>query len=139
MSIGNATIRAGATAMSRPSRQEVPVKTSRARRLGRASDERVPVKTSPSRRLGRTLAALPLSGAPASVGAQGYQLVSTASSVTVRASTADGLFAGVQTLRQLLPGRVESPSAQPGPWSIPGATILDYPRFAYRGAMLDVA
>ncbi|MDQ7806973.1 family 20 glycosylhydrolase [Amycolatopsis sp. A133] len=83
--------------------------------------------------------ALLLSGAPASVGAQGYQLVSTASSVTVRASTADGLFAGVQTLRQLLPGRVESPAAQPGPWSIPGATIVDYPRFAYRGAMLDVA
>ncbi|KDN22920.1 family 20 glycosylhydrolase [Amycolatopsis rifamycinica] len=83
--------------------------------------------------------ALLLSGAPASVGTQGYQLVSTASSVTVRATTADGLFAGVQTLRQLLPGRVESPSAQPGPWSVPGATILDYPRFAYRGAMLDVA
>ncbi|EOD66400.1 family 20 glycosylhydrolase [Amycolatopsis vancoresmycina] len=83
--------------------------------------------------------ALLLSGAPASVGAQGYQLVSTAASVTVRAATADGLFAGVQTLRQLLPGRVESPTAQQGPWSIPGATIVDYPRFAYRGAMLDVA
>ncbi|MEQ0560890.1 family 20 glycosylhydrolase [Amycolatopsis sp. NEAU-NG30] len=83
--------------------------------------------------------ALLLSGAPASVGAQGYQLVSTASSVTIRAATADGLFAGAQTLRQLLPGSVESPAAQPGPWSIPGATILDYPRFAYRGAMLDVA
>ncbi len=83
--------------------------------------------------------ALLLSGAPATVGTQGYQLVSTASSVTVRAATADGLFAGVQTVRQLLPGRVESPSAQPGPWSIPGATIVDYPRFAYRGAMLDVA
>ncbi|HET6710211.1 family 20 glycosylhydrolase [Amycolatopsis sp.] len=83
--------------------------------------------------------ALLLSGAPAAVGTQGYQLVSTASSVTVRAATADGLFAGVQTLRQLLPGRVESSSPQPGPWSVPGATILDYPRFAYRGAMLDVA
>lgn len=83
--------------------------------------------------------ALLLSGAPASVGAQGYQLVSTASSVTVRATTADGLFAGVQTLRQMLPGRVESPTLQTGPWSVPGATIVDYPRFAYRGAMLDVA
>ncbi|WP_410671811.1 family 20 glycosylhydrolase [Amycolatopsis sp. cmx-4-68] len=83
--------------------------------------------------------ALLLSGAPATVGTQGYQLVSTASSVTVRAQTADGLFAGVQTLRQLLPGRVESPAVQPGPWSVPGATIVDYPRFGYRGAMLDVA
>ncbi|MEU8633429.1 family 20 glycosylhydrolase [Amycolatopsis sp. NPDC048633] len=83
--------------------------------------------------------ALLLSGAPASVGTQGYQLVSTASSVTLRAQTADGLFAGVQTLRQLLPGRVESPSLQTGPWTVPGATIVDYPRFGYRGAMLDVA
>ena len=83
--------------------------------------------------------ALLLSGAPASVGAQGYQLVSAASSVTVRAQTADGLFAGVQTLRQMLPGRVESPTAQAGPWTVPGATIVDYPRFGYRGAMLDVA
>ncbi|WP_326959458.1 family 20 glycosylhydrolase [Amycolatopsis sp. NBC_01286] len=83
--------------------------------------------------------ALLLSGAPSSVGTQGYQLVSTASSVTVRAQTADGLFAGVQTLRQMLPGSVESTSAQPGPWSVPGATIVDYPRFGYRGAMLDVA
>ncbi len=83
--------------------------------------------------------ALLLSGAPGTVGAQGYQLVSTASSVTLRAQTADGLFAGVQTLRQLLPGKIESPTVQTGPWTIPGATILDYPRFGYRGAMLDVA
>jgi hexosaminidase len=83
--------------------------------------------------------ALLISGAPSSVGTQGYQLASTASSVTVRATTADGLFAGVQTLRQLLPGRVESPSAQAGPGTVPGATIVDYPRFGYRGAMLDVA
>ena len=83
--------------------------------------------------------ALLLSGAPSSVGAQGYQLVSAASSVVVRAQTADGLFAGVQTLRQLLPGKIESSTVQTGPWTIPGATILDYPRFGYRGAMLDVA
>jgi hexosaminidase len=80
-----------------------------------------------------------LSGADASVGQQGYQLDVTASTVVVRAQTATGLFNGVQTLRQLLPANVESTSVQPGPWTVPGGRIIDYPRFAYRGAMLDVA
>ncbi len=80
-----------------------------------------------------------LSGANPSVGAQGYQLNSTSASVILRATTAQGLFGGVQTLRQLLPGKVESSTVQTGPWTIPGANILDYPRFAYRAAMLDVA
>ncbi|WP_243230728.1 beta-N-acetylhexosaminidase [Microbacterium sp. CIAB417] len=43
-----------------------------------------------------------------------------------------GLFYGVQTLRQLL--RVKD-----GVWSIARASIVDAPRYAYRGVMLDVA
>jgi hexosaminidase len=80
-----------------------------------------------------------LSGADSSVGAQGYQLNVTASTAVLRANTGDGLFGGVQTLRQLLPGKIESATVQAGPWTIPGANIVDYPRFAYRAAMLDVA
>ncbi|GIH20366.1 beta-N-acetylhexosaminidase [Rugosimonospora africana] len=80
-----------------------------------------------------------LSGAPASVGAQGYQLTITATDVVIRANQAAGLFAGVQTLLQLLPPAVQSRTTAPGPWTAPGGTIVDYPRFAYRGAMLDVA
>ncbi|MFD9894836.1 family 20 glycosylhydrolase [Amycolatopsis sp. NPDC059027] len=80
-----------------------------------------------------------LTGADAKVGDQGYQLDAAANSVVLRAKTADGLFTGVQTLRQLLPGKIESPTVQQGPWTIPGAHILDYPRFGYRAAMLDVA
>jgi hexosaminidase len=34
---------------------------------------------------------------------------------------------------------VESTTVQPGPWEIAGGHIVDYPRFGYRGAMLDVA
>jgi hexosaminidase len=45
----------------------------------------------------------------------------------------------VQTLRQLLPPTIESASVQSGPWTIAGGHIVDFPRFAYRGAMLDVA
>ena len=80
-----------------------------------------------------------LSGAPASVGAQGYQLDVTADGVAIRAAQPAGLFEGVQSLRQLLPASIESPTAQPGPWVVPGGYILDYPRYAYRGAMLDVS
>ncbi|MEE4546614.1 family 20 glycosylhydrolase [Streptomyces sp. V4-01] len=80
-----------------------------------------------------------LSGAPASVGAQGYQLDVTATQVVIRAQQPAGLFAGVQTLRQILPPQIEAASVQPGPWSVPGGHILDYPRYGYRGAMLDVA
>jgi len=80
-----------------------------------------------------------LSGAPPAVGAEGYQLDITADGVTVRAATGDGLFAGVQTLLQLLPTAVRGSTVQPGPWPLAGGRITDYPRFAHRAAMLDVA
>ncbi|TYC07349.1 family 20 glycosylhydrolase [Actinomadura syzygii] len=80
-----------------------------------------------------------LTGADPTVGDQGYQLDVTTSAVVIRANKPAGLFAGVQTLRQLLPAAVESTGTQPGPWVIPGGRIVDYPRFAYRGAHLDVA
>ncbi|MEU7872845.1 family 20 glycosylhydrolase [Dactylosporangium sp. NPDC049140] len=83
--------------------------------------------------------ALLLTGAPAGVGAEGYQLDITAGAITVRASQPAGLFRGVQTLRQLLPVTADATTAQAGPWPVPGGQIIDYPRFAYRGAMLDVA
>ncbi|MFC0109207.1 beta-N-acetylhexosaminidase [Kibdelosporangium aridum] len=82
---------------------------------------------------------LQLSGADPQVGQQGYQLDVAASGVTIKASSAAGLFAGTQTLRQLLPAKIEASSVQTGPWPVPGARILDYPRFAHRSAMLDVA
>ncbi|GAA5161136.1 MULTISPECIES: beta-N-acetylhexosaminidase [Amycolatopsis] len=75
----------------------------------------------------------------AKVGAQGYQLDVTKRGVTIRANTTDGLFAGVQTLRQLLPATIEAKTVQHSRWVVPGGSITDYPRFGYRGAMLDVA
>ncbi|WP_327084895.1 family 20 glycosylhydrolase [Nonomuraea sp. NBC_01738] len=69
----------------------------------------------------------------------GYRLEVTAGAVTIRAATAEGLFNGVQTLRQSLPAAIESRTAGPGPWTVPGGVVTDRPRFAHRGAMLDVA
>jgi hexosaminidase len=63
----------------------------------------------------------------------------TDDSVTLRANRPAGLFWGAQTLRQLLPATIEGPARQPGPWRIPGGRIVDYPRFPWRGAALDVA
>ncbi|WP_082598244.1 MULTISPECIES: beta-N-acetylhexosaminidase [unclassified Kitasatospora] len=83
--------------------------------------------------------ALQLSGAPGSVGDEGYLLTTTATGVVVQANRPAGLFHGVQTLLQLLPPRVMSGTVQPGPWTVPGGTVTDYPRFTHRGAMLDVA
>jgi N-acetyl-beta-hexosaminidase len=83
--------------------------------------------------------ALLLSGADASVGAEGYQLDVTASLLTIRAQTPAGLYHGVQTLRQLLPPAVEAKTVQAGPWTVAGGRIVDRPRYAYRGAMLDVS
>ncbi|GAB3029347.1 family 20 glycosylhydrolase [Parafrigoribacterium mesophilum] len=70
---------------------------------------------------------------------EGYQLDVTTATVSLKATTLHGLFNGVQTIRQLLPGWIASPTAQPGPWTIPAAQITDYPRYQYRGLMLDIA
>lgn len=80
-----------------------------------------------------------LTGAPASAGPEGYQLDVKADSIELRANTVKGLFNGVQTLRQLLPVTAEAATVQPGPWTVPGGQIIDYPRFGHRGVMLDVA
>ncbi|WP_394825459.1 beta-N-acetylhexosaminidase [Pendulispora albinea] len=80
-----------------------------------------------------------LTGANPKVGASGYELDVDPSRILVRANTGAGLFAAVQTLRQLLPVTIEGSSTQTGPWQVAGGHVLDYPKFGYRGAMLDVA
>ncbi|WP_330258947.1 beta-N-acetylhexosaminidase [Streptomyces murinus] len=72
-------------------------------------------------------------------GAEGYRLRSGPTGVTLTASAPAGLFHGVQTLRQLLPAAVEKKTVQHQSWRIAGGTIEDHPRYAYRGAMLDVS
>ena len=72
-------------------------------------------------------------------GDEAYDLVADGRAVTISGSAPVGLFRGVQTLRQLLPAAVEGRSVHSGPWVVPGVRIVDRPRFAYRGVMLDVA
>lgn len=82
---------------------------------------------------------LTLTGADPSLGDEGYELTITPELVKVAANKPAGLFYGVQTIRQLLPAAIDRSSVQPGPWEMGTGTIKDYPRFAWRGAMLDVA
>src|SRR2546421_5263026 len=104
--------------------------------LRRSTGFALPVKPAHGAPAGITLL---LSGASASVGDEGYQLDVTKTAVVIRARKAAGLFEGVQTLRQHLPAAVESGTVRLGPWNVPAGHVLDFPRFAYRGAMLDVA
>ncbi len=85
--------------------------------------------------------ALALNATPeARLGAEGYQLDATPEKVTIRANSAAGLFYGVQTLLQLLPAPIESKAAvKDVKWEIPAVAVTDYPRFAWRGIMLDVS
>jgi hexosaminidase len=74
------------------------------------------------------------------LGDEGYSLTVTANSVTLVARQPAGLFHGVQTIRQLLPSDIESHmGVSRAVWQIPAVSIVDQPRFAWRGAMLDVA
>ncbi len=91
------------------------------------------VKDEPSRGIYLGLDNLP------ELGQEGYQLTIDKKIISLTANSEEGVFRGIQTLRQLLPAKIESSSVQEGPWMISGGVIKDYPEYAYRGAMLDVA
>ena len=73
------------------------------------------------------------------LGPEGYELTVEPGGILLRALQPAGLFRGVQTIRQLLPPAIEARANQPGPWQMDCGIIQDFPRFPWRGAMLDVA
>ena len=73
------------------------------------------------------------------IGKEGYTLHVTTGSAVIAANQPAGLFYGIQTLLQLLPDQIESTVKTSADWTVPGADILDYPRFGWRGLMLDVS
>ena len=83
---------------------------------------------------------LTTNNAKASLGPEGYELIVAPDSVVIRAPTQAGLFYGVQTLLQLLPPEIFATNpVNQGVWKIPCVRIEDWPRFAWRGFMLDVS
>jgi len=115
----------------------VPVARMLAKKLSDVTGYAVVVKETLSKQVG--VIRLSLSGQPAS-GKEGYQLlVSAQAGITIHASEPAGLFYGMQTLWQLFPKEIESPQAvQKDEWRIPAVSIADFPRFGWRGLMLDV-
>lgn len=73
-------------------------------------------------------------------GEEGYSLSVDGQKVIITANEANGLFYGMQTLLQLMPSEIESnQKSDLEVWQIPQVEITDYPRFGWRGLMLDVA
>lgn len=68
---------------------------------------------------------------------EGYKLVVSPESIQLTSSSLAGAFRGVQTIRQLLPPCIENGSCD-GKISIPSVTVVDAPKFIYRGLHLDV-
>jgi hexosaminidase len=73
------------------------------------------------------------------LGTEGYTLVSTSKGVIITANNPAGLFYGMNTLLQLLPKEIEGKKPASVKWKVPLVKITDYPRFAWRGLMLDVS
>lgn len=74
------------------------------------------------------------------LGKEGYRLEVTPRRIVIRAPAQAGLFYGAQTLRQLFPPAIYAAAKYPGvEWKAPAVVIEDTPRFAWRGALVDVA
>lgn len=71
---------------------------------------------------------------------EGYSLEVTKRRILIRAKTPAGLFYGIQTFLQLLPPSVFSKTKVENlSWQVPCVKITDYPRFKWRGLLVDPA
>ncbi len=82
---------------------------------------------------------LTTTGGDSTLGDEGYELTVSPDGVKISAHQPAGLFRGIQTLRQLFSPEIERTTPQSAPWTIPTGVIRDYPRFVWRGTMLDVS
>ncbi len=70
---------------------------------------------------------------------EAYSLTVSPEEIRIAAAHPQGLFYGVQSLRQLLPPEIEQDSqADDVTWEVMAVSITDAPRFAWRGLHLDV-
>ena len=103
----------------------------------KASGISLPISESPATPQNRNSIVLEISDQVDS--AEKYELNISKEKVQIIAKEAAGLFYGIQSLRQLLPVEIESPSKIENiSWVIPAVKIDDVPRFPYRGIHLDV-
>ena len=71
-------------------------------------------------------------------GKEGYSLIVNPFNIIIEANELNGLFYGVQTLRQLFNPYINSVAKVEGiDWEIPCVVVLDKPEFVWRGLNLD--
>ena len=87
--------------------------------------------TFPVQTKGATNGNITLKVTPAITEKEGYALVIKPSDIQIEASSVEGVFYGLQTLKQLIFNSEDR--------TIPCCRIIDSPRFAWRGVMLDVS
>lgn len=76
----------------------------------------------------------------ASLGKEGYTLQINNKGIFMQANNPAGLFYAWQTIQQLLPATIYGNTlATNTNWQLPQCSILDKPRFEWRGLMLDVS
>jgi len=75
----------------------------------------------------------------AQLGNEGYTLEVTGETIKMTANKPAGLFYAIQSLRQMMPPQAESKEFSMGMFPIMACKIIDYPRFGWRGLMLDVS
>ncbi|MCP4612368.1 MAG: beta-N-acetylhexosaminidase [Planctomycetes bacterium] len=74
------------------------------------------------------------------LGDEGYVLDVSTENILIRAKQSAGIFYGIQTLLQLLPAPIFCKSLVKGAdWKVPCLKITDYPRFQWRGLLIDPA
>ena len=76
-------------------------------------------------------------GVNPNLGAEEYFLQVKEDGVNVEASAFGGFFYAIQTLKQMLPAEVYGGKKAKAAWLLPCVTVLDAPRFDYRGIHLD--
>ncbi len=74
------------------------------------------------------------------IGNEGYTLNVNTNGIIISANTNAGLFYGWQTLQQIMPAAIYANTLQNNiQWQVPFVSIIDKPRFGWRGMMLDVS
>jgi hexosaminidase len=80
---------------------------------------------------------LSLSGGTSSLGNEGYEMQIDEQQIRIAANKPAGIFYAVQTLRQMIADKDDK--SERDKWEIATGKITDYPEYAWRGSMLDVA
>ncbi len=78
-----------------------------------------------------------LGGADESTGTEGYEISITEELITIKANQPAGLYMGTQTMLQIIP--LAKAKTQNDQYRIATGSIIDYPTYAWRGSMLDMA